>query len=282
MNTFYRLFSWYVINFAIIWGFITFTYNYSKNKCEVSKKLMIWNRVMTFITTAVLFTHSILLYHILQESGQLSFTIHFRNFVTIVRLVYFCFTLLVTCRINQSITTLVNSVIKLQNCIKLPEKAYKEISWSYSPIFCIDGLALLFIVYFTMVTIGMMNWSRIVVSYPGFWLTIGFKHIISSYIFAVLLASQLIKQTNAEIVNILYNKDISSEKMATKNCAVSLENQAILYEEVMNFVKRLHSTTSFNTTLTILTNMQEIVKSVRPSYFVYLTILTFFLDFSIS
>ena len=240
--------------FGIIFGFVTFTLDSTVNKCKISRKLILWNRVMTIIVLTMLISSPLYLNDVKSAEQQLKFNRITENIFSLTRLLVTLSVLVFTSLIKKRFLHLVNSALKLKSAVNLPESAYVDISKSYFNVFCLDIGVLLVIFYVTYQT-RYFALNKLLIGLPNLWIIYGFKLLISSYIFMLHFAAQLVKKINKDVISLSQEKDSSSKKY---NCT-NLENQAMLYEEVIKFVQELHSTATFNTMMTLLGNMHDIV-----------------------
>lgn len=259
MKNLYKYYLFYLYYVGVFWGYVTFTYDSSSNKFVSSKKRMIWNRVITFFVFYSFFKSSPILIKMLSSPKYFNFQDVFIFIETIAEKLCFLYILVVTSSINQHFLKLANRSEKLLGSVELQLNAQTEITKRYLIIFVNDIGAYLMICYIVSKSIGHANLTEISLEALCFCLILGFKHLQSSYIFVMLFAAQLIKKINRNIDQLLSTNLKGVGKMESKNCAISLEHQAILYEEVIKFVQKIHSLASFMYFFSIVSNMREIV-----------------------
>lgn len=178
------------------------------------------------------------------------------------------FTLLIICNIKNSVFKLTTLAKRLQTYVALPEKAYVDISWSYRKIFLIDIGAIIVILFLTIKFIriyGNEAGFDAIVILANLWFFLGVKLITSAYIFGLYFAAQLIKKINKDLIRLMMNVQNTGKfnsKMLCKNNGVDLEYLSIMYKEVVKFAQEIHTTCSFNNTITIIFNSKDMVQSV--------------------
>ena len=266
MSFLYRIYLLYLFYSGIFWGYVTFTFNATTNRFEASRKLIFWNRFMTIFFIPLVGLQLISLYHKLTYESIFELIYVLADLM--IRLLIFSSTLYITCNINNNVFKLITLARELQRSINLPQNAYKFMSQIYTNVFLLDISVTFLVIHLTKDVLATytskMNF-QLLISLPNLWLFIGVKLIISSYIFALNFSAELIKKINDDISGILRNIEITgkvSHKMKCKNSAVDLDHYAILYAEVVKFVQEIHSIASFNNMITLLCNLENIVKTV--------------------
>ena len=261
MKYLYKFYVNYLFYSGIFWGFITFTYDLSSNKFVPSKRLNVWNRVMTLITFSSLITTIYYIMIYLLKAKFYSFQeICFMCVNTSTLLIFLCI-LVITSNINEKFIEFASSSRKLFDSIGLSNKGQTEIIKSFTFTFVNDLAAYAIAFYLIVRTIKSNNESEIYLVILNYFVWKGLKNLTSLHIFAMIFATQLTKKINDDIDNLLSSME-NKRKMTSKQAMVNFECIAILYEELITFAKSVHEQARFIVLITVVFNTQELVSGV--------------------
>lgn len=257
MKGLYKFYLLYLYYFGSFWGYVTFTYDESLHKFVPSRKMVIWNRIMTAAVFLTFVETIPLLFENALNTQVSSFRVFRNDSASFLIIVAFLYILAISSSTNEKLIRLAGLSRSLYNSIGFLDDAETKISKSFTLIFLNDMGAYVTIIYLIKKHIELSDFHIMLLASMNYFLLMGFKLLTTSYIFALFSAAQLIRKINSDIDQVLTNNDTISIKSDAK-----LTRLAQLYEEVINFVKMIHSFVSFILLLTFLSNLQEILDGV--------------------
>lgn len=262
MKNLFRFYFLYLYYFGAFWGYRTFIYDFSTNKFVHKKKLIIWNRFVTLVLLYSFVKTLAFEMKLLANPEFFTFQMHCAMLLSLTEKMYYIYVLVIIITINQKFLHLAKLSEKLLGSVELSLNDQIEITKKFSLIFLNDIGAYCMVSYLFVRTIGTVDVFQLILVFINYCLIMGFKHITSAYIFTILLTSQVIKTITRNLGTIINRKLEDIGKMESKNLVISLQHQAILYEETIKFGRSVHSLYSFIFLLIIWANLQEVVYGV--------------------
>ena len=254
MKNLFYFFLFYFYYFGILWGYVTFTYDSNLNKFVTSQKLIIWNRIMTLIVFLTFIKMTLFMIGNWSNSNVFKISVIRDDIPVLISIAIYFYVLAISSNINQKFLKLINFSRIFFVSINLSDYDQKEITKKFILIFINDVLAYVVVFYLIKTIVGGMGFSRVPIVIMTYILILGFKLLTTSYIFALLTAAQLISKINRDVNLVLQRK------------LENLAKLALLHDEVIEFVRSIHSFSTFLLLVTFLSNSQEVVDGVRKYY----------------
>ena len=186
----------YLFYFGIIWGYVTFLFNSQVNKFIETKRLLIWNRIMTILVLALCSLN----FYVIFQNTPIDFESLSGSVVNLLLNSFYCKKLIKTCHVQKIPQELANLALKLQISLNFSEKTYKKLSTEFINIFIIDMGAIVIVLNVAVGSIGKFDMMHSLIVYSFLFFTVGTKLLISSYIFLLNFATQLMENLNSNLI----------------------------------------------------------------------------------